>query len=186
MAVQLILETGAGVNEANTYTTVSHADQYLENSGRKAGAWSDAGNSGKQAALIQAFFYMLSRWRGRWKGFPTNQYQGGDWPQREQFYPSGHAIASNEIPDDLEHAQIEYAYAMLNAGLTELAPVPLVDDTGRVVTEATDKVDVLVQTRRYSDKGSASSVGSARSYPIADGLLSHYVTGGAVRDLLRN
>lgn len=186
MAQVFIRETGTGDPNANTYTTVGHADVYLENSGRKAGAWTSAGTAGKQSALVQAWFYMLARWRGKWIGQPTFKAQAGDWPQRGQFYPSNHAVAHNEIPEDIEHAQIEYAYAMVAQAASELAPVPTVDDTGRTVTSKTEKVDVLMEKTDYSDKGGTGrNTDGMRAYPIADGLLSNYVAGGSVTELLR-
>ena len=186
MAIQFTIETGAGISNANSYATVAEADQYLENSGRKAGAWADAGASGKQAALVQAWNYMIARWRGKWKGTPTYEIQAGDWPQRGQFFPSYHAVASNEIPTDIKRSQIEYAYAMLAEGSTELAPVPEYDDSGRTVTEKTEKVDVLMESTKFSEKGGTGrNVDGMRAYPVADGMLSHYVTGGSVQELLR-
>ena len=187
MAQIYIVETGTGDPNANSYSTIGHADVYLENSGRKAGAWTDAGNAGKQAAMVQAWFYMIARWRGKWVGQPTFRLQAGDWPQRGQFYPSNHAVASNEIPEDIEHAQIEYAYAMVAEAASELAPVPVVDDTGRTVIEKTEKVDVLQETTKYSDKGGSNrNTDGMRAYPIADGLVSWWVNSGSVGELKRN
>jgi hypothetical protein len=186
MAQVFIREEGTGDPNANTYSTIGHADAYLENSGRKAGAWADAGTSGKQSAMVQAWFYMIGRWRGKWIGQPTNRLQAGDWPQRGQFYPSHHAVASNEIPEDIEHAQIEYAYAMVAEAASELAPPPTYDDSGRTITQKSEKVDVLSESTSFSEKGgSGRNVDGYRAYPIADGLLSNYVTGGSVHTLLR-
>jgi hypothetical protein len=186
MAHALTVETGTGNPLSNSYVGITQADDYLHDTGRKAGAWSDAGTFGKQTALSQAWYYMLARWRGQWLGQPTFKAQGGDWPQRGQFYPSNHAVATNEIPRDIQNAQIEYAYAMVVDGRSELAPVPVVDDTGRTVTQKQEKVDVLSESTTYSDKGGTGrNQDGMRTYPIADGLLSNYVTGGAVHELLR-
>ena len=75
---------------------------------------------------------------------------------------------------------------MLNGELEELAPVPVYDDTGRTVIEKTEKVDVLQETTKYSEKGGyGRSVDGFRAYPIADALLKPFVTGGASGELLR-
>ena len=185
MAVQFIIEDGTGKTDANPYTNPLHANLYLENSGRKSGVWQDLGSNGQQAALVNAWNYMLARWRGRWNGQPTFKAQAGDWPQRGQFYPSNHAVAHNEIPEEIEHAQIEYAYAFAVGG--ELAPVPEYDDSGRTVTGKTEKVDVLMEQTQFSDKGgSGRNVDGMRAYPIADGLLSWWTESGSSSELKRN
>ena len=185
MAIQFVIETGAGLSNSNSYATVAQANQYLENSGRKD-VWSDFTNNQKQTSLVQAFFYMIARWEGQWLGQQTVKLQAGSWPQRGQFYPSQFAVGSNEIPPQVLNSQIEYAYAMLTAGLTTLAPDPTYDDTGRTVTSKTEKVDVLMEQTQYSEKGgSGRNVDAFRAYPMGDNLLKPFVSGGAVRELLR-
>ncbi len=181
MAIQFVVETGAGLTNANSYVTVAEADQYLENSGRKGGTWGTLGSTSKQAALVSAFFFMLARWNERWRGFPTNEDQAGDWPQRDQVKRSGHAYASNEIAVAVKNAQIEYA--LIEATTPgSLFPNPEYDDTGRVLIESTDKVDVLVETRKYSDK---SNPVTFKKFLMADNLLTHITISGSTTPLLR-
>ena len=187
MAIQFVIETGSGTNTAaNSFATVAEADQYLENSGRKAGVWASAGTAGKQSALIQGAQYMKARWEGFWLGQEKTAIQPLSWPQRGQFYPSNHAVSANEIPVDVQNSQIEYAYSMVVALADTLAPDPTYDDSGRTITAKTEKVDVLMEQTQFSDKGgSGRNVDGFRAYPIADGLLKPFVAGGSVHELLR-
>lgn len=181
MTTGFVVETGAGTPTANTYVSTDDADTYLKNSGRQVGAWDGAGHPGKEAALVKAWYFMLARWQTRWIGFPTFEDQGGDWPQRDQFKKSGHAFASNEIPRDVINSQIEYA--LIEATVpNSLFPNPEFDDTNRSVVAKTDKVDVLTETRQYSDRKNPSTW---RSFPLADNLISYLVVGGSQTELLR-
>ena len=180
-AGSFVVETGAGSPTANSYISVDDADAYLRNSGRKTGGWDSAGHEGKEAALVKAWIYMLARWQTSWKGFPTNEDQAGDWPQRDQLKKSGHTFASNEIPPEVQNSQVEYA---LIEAITpdSLFPNPVYDETNRSVVAKTDKVDVLTESRQFSDRKNPSTW---RSFPLADNLISHLVHGGSQSQLLR-
>lgn len=180
-AGSFVVETGAGLPTANTYISVDDADAYLRNSGRKTGAWDTAGHEGKEAALVKAWIYMLARWQTRWKGFPTNEDQAGDWPQRDQLKKSGHAFASDEIPPEVQNCQIEYALIEATTP-NSLFPNPEYDDTNRAVVAKTDKVDVLTETRQYDSRRNPVTF---RKFPLADHLISHLVIGGSQTPLLR-
>lgn len=180
MAIQFNVETGTGASDSNSYVTVAEADQYLENSGRKTGAWGSAGTAEKQAALISAFVYMFARWSDKWLGFASWEDQSGDWPREHTFKRSGFAYANNEIPPEVKKAQIEYAYIHTNGGGLILNPV--YDDSNRPVTMKLEKVDVLTEQTQFSDKASPQEF---RVYPVADNLIKNLVTGGSQSELLR-
>lgn len=176
-----VVEIGNGSPLSNTYVSTDDADAYLQNSGRKVGDWDGVGHEGKEAALVKAWFFMLARWQTRWRGFPTFEDQAGDWPQRDQFKKSGHAFASNEIPPEVVNSQIEYALIEATTP-NSLFPNPEYDETNRAVVAKTDKVDVLTETRQYSDRKNPTIW---RKFPLADNLIAHLVMGGAQTELLR-
>jgi len=180
MAIQFIVENGTGLFNANSYATVAEADQYLENTGRKAGAWADGGNGGKQAALVTAFVYMFARWSDKWIGIAAYEDMSADWPRREATKKSGYYYDSTEIPREVKEAQIEYAYIHTNGGGLILNPE--YDASNRPVIEKTEKVDVLLETTKFSDKISPATF---RTYPMADNMLKNLVTGGGQFDLMR-
>lgn len=179
MAIEFEVEDGTGKNNATTYVTSAEADQYLENTGRKSGEWAGANN--KLVALNAAFVYMFARWSDLWLGIASNEDQSGDWPRRGVHQRSGFLFAANEIPPEVEKAQIEYAYIHLTQG--GLILYPEYDDTNRAVTGKTDKVGPLEESRQYTD---TSKPETFRKYPVADNLIKNLVAGGAEQPLLRN
>lgn len=178
----LIVETGSGEDPTvNSYISVADAGDLLTRTNRKNGVWADGGAAVQEAALALAFMYMYSRWTDKWLGIASKKDQPGDWPRRDTFKRSGHAYRSTEIPTVVIQAQVEYALIEATTpGI--LFTSPEYDDTGRVVIEKTDKVDVLVETRKFSDR---TQPVTWRKYPIADNLLKHLIESGSVSTMLR-
>ena len=68
----LIIETGVGVRDAQSYTSVSYADSYLIARGRETeNSWSTSTSAIKEAALIAATDYVDKRFFNKFKGFPA-------------------------------------------------------------------------------------------------------------------
>ena len=181
MTIQFVVETGSGSSTANSYVTVAQANQYLENSGRKAGAWDKKGNSGKEEALIRAFYYMIARWAVQWHGIQANEDQTGDWPRRQVFKKSGHAYASTEIAVAVKNSQIEYALIEATNS-SSLFPNPEYSDTSRTQTQKREKVGPIETEDRFSENRAPTTF---RKFPMADNLLKHLVTSGSQSELLR-
>ena len=74
----LIVETGAGLSDADSYISEADATAYLTSIG-KSDAW-DAIDD-KEAALRLATSYLLQRYRGRWLGNRRFITQALDWPR---------------------------------------------------------------------------------------------------------
>lgn len=180
MSVELIVETGAGLDTATSYVTVDEANQYLENTGRKGGDWGALGTSDKSVALNVAFTYMLARWSSRWHGIAANEDQAGDWPRRGVTKRSGHYYDSDEIPEAVKRAQIEYAYVHVAQG--GLFIYPEYDESNRAVTSKSEKVGPLSESKTFSD---SSQPQTFRKYPVADRLLQNLVAGGSQFELQR-
>lgn len=179
----LVVETGSGANPAaNSYISEVDANAYLTNSGRNTGAWKDAGASTRAGYLVLAAQYMASRWNLKWRGVRAQEDQPLDFPRFDTYKRSGFAYDSTEIPVEMQHAQVEYAIAEAN-NPGALFGVPETDSSRRDIVEKTDKVDVLTETRKFS--GSNTPPRTWLKYPIADGLIKHLVSGGAVSELAR-
>lgn len=63
-----IIETGAGVPNANAYASPTFVDAYLSDRNRIADAWQAQSSTRKQQAIVVATSYIDSRWGPRFKG----------------------------------------------------------------------------------------------------------------------
>lgn len=149
----ITVETGAGVDGAESYISVADCDTYHAN--RNATLWTGI-DSVKEAALLKAATYLDGYYRARWKGFQVlPNIQAMEWPR----YNVNPFMSIDVIPQRLKDAQCELALRALTA---ELAA----DATGNIKRE---KVDVL-ETEYF-----ANSV-PKQVYTVVDQLLSDYVT----------
>lgn len=157
----LIVETGAGLANAESYASVAEATAYF--GGRnKADDW-DAVDD-KEAALRNATDYITQTYSGAWSGFRSRTEQALDWPRVDVPWdddPSG-AYPSNAIPAALKRACIELA---LRAGSGNL-----IEDLERETLSET--VDVISVT--YAPGGSRQ-----KRYTVAERLLRPLLNGGS-------
>ena len=172
MAIQFIKEDGTGLDDATVYADLADADQYLENSDRKT-AWRAFSSKERQAALIQGADYIDQTFRNRYKGERFSSAQRLEWPRIKVFDELGvlttpAAGLAGSIPEEIGNASIEYAF---EAASSPLAPTPVLDDTGREVVQARDKVDVLETARTYRD----ISTPKFRKYPRAELVLRRWL-----------
>lgn len=72
-------ETGAGLSDANSYTSVATADAYFTLRGNTT--WSGASTSAKQIALVEASKYITDTYGANWRGSVTSTTQALDWPR---------------------------------------------------------------------------------------------------------
>jgi len=171
MTIQFIKEDGTGLTDATVYADLADADQYLENTDRKA-AWRTFSSKERQAALIQGADYIDQTFRNRYKGERFSSAQRLDWPRNLVFDELGALVPADEIPEDILNASIEYA---LEAAAAPLAPTPVTDETGREVLSTRDKVDVLETARTYRDVGTPKF----KKFPRAELVLRRWLRRGA-------
>ena len=126
-----VVETGAGVPNANSYASVSDADSYVADRGITG--WSTLTNTIKQQALIKATDYLEATYRDAWKGNRITVTQTLSWP-RTNVIIDGFLLDANAIPFAVEYACIEMA---LRASTGET----LIADQGQKVKR--EKIDVI-------------------------------------------
>lgn len=171
MAIQFIKEDGTGLVDATVYADLNDADQYLENSDRKA-AWKAFSSKERQSALIQGADYIDQTFRNRYKGERFSSTQRLEWPRIDVFDELEELVPADEIPEDIANASIEYAFEAASA---PLAPTPAVDETGLTLVSSKDKVDVLETSREYR-KFSSSSF---KKFPRAELVIRRWLNRGA-------
>ena len=119
----LIVETGAGLANAESYISVAGADAY--HAGRLNTAWAALDNTTKEGLLRKAAEYMVGYYRDNWKGQRTGVTQALDWPRYNvelSDVGSGRYVAyvqSNVIPVEVQNA---CAVLALQANSGDLAP----------------------------------------------------------------
>lgn len=145
MAIIFIKEDGTGLDDANVYADLTDADQYLENSDRKD-AWRAFSSKQRQSALIQGADYIDQTYRRRYLGVRFSSTQRLEWPRNDVFDELGVLVLSDEIPEEIGNASIEYAF---EAAAAPLAPTPQFDETGLQIASKFEKVDVLEEKTEY-------------------------------------
>lgn len=156
--MSLVVESGAGLANAESYASVDSADTRLAAMGLTT--WAPLLTAEKEQALRRATQYMLQAYRGRWKGTRLLRAQALDWP-RYGACVDGYSIDSTVVPADVANACIDLAFKAaagdLNADLTRAVKR---EKVGPLETE-------------YESYGSQSV-----QYRAVDQALAPYLTGG--------
>lgn len=115
----LIVETGAGLSNANSYVDTDYADAYLTNKGTPQ-EWTDAADT--DAALIASTQYIDAIYSARWFGYRQLYSQALAWPRINVLDRDGFIVTG--VPRKLKEATVEIAIKILQ-GL-------VVDNTGTI------------------------------------------------------
>lgn len=167
-ADDLVIETGYGLDDANSYITADEFLAYIDQRNLSVSASSD--HDLIAGLLIGAKDYLEGK-RNCYKGEKATQAQALQWP-RVNVVIDNFCFSSEEIPQQLKDAQARIAYDLDANSLSEASPTLLPNDTGAIVKE---KVDVLEV--QYANP-SASSQRSSPRYAEADSLLQPLCKGG--------
>ena len=158
-----VVETGAGLANANSLASVAAADAYVADRGITG--WTALTNQVKEQALIRATDFLEATYRNAWRGFRNTETQALSWP-RYDLYVDMFLVDSNIVPAAVVRATIEMA-------LRASTDATLIEDQGRVITR--ERVDVL--ETEYSEFGPRNT-----SYTAVARMLSPYTnssSGGA-------
>ena len=113
----LIVETGSGLPDANSYASVAFVDDYFLYRSNPT-TWTDATTADKEQALRMATFYISERYGNRWRGVIDSDTQALDWPRSGVVDgDTGLYYDNDEMPKRLLHATAEIALRYL-AGTT--------------------------------------------------------------------
>jgi hypothetical protein len=126
----LVVETGQGGADSESYASVAFADQYHEQ--RANVAWAGLTEPQKEAYLRRATEYMLGVYRQRWKGARATATQALDWPRMDVEIDT-YSVPAGSVPVEVRKA---CAILALKAIKGELDP----DPTAAIKRK---KVDVL-------------------------------------------
>jgi len=159
--MSLIVETGTGAIDSESYISV--ADSIIYHNNRGNATWSTITTAQQEQALRRATDYIEQVYRLKWQGRRVTELQALSFPRYEVLRADGYYYYDYDIvPNEVKSACAEMA---LKAAQGELAP----DLTQGVVRE---KVDVLeIEYDKYSPQ-------FAR-YRAIDNLLAPLLTMGS-------
>ena len=142
-----IVETGSGVSNATSFTSVAYADAYHDD--RNNAAWAGLSTDVKQGLLIQATDYLHNAAVYPWKGKPATTSQALAWPRTGVTETYGNPVASNVVPDKVQQATADLA---LIANTQTLQPVAATAAAG----VKRRKVDVI-EIEYFQDAATSSN-----------------------------
>lgn len=154
----LVVETGAGAANSESYISVANADARQTALGNAA--WTGA-TAVKEAALRNATIYMTGAYRSRWAGYRITASQALDWP-RVGVLVDYWSVASDIVPTEVANACADLAVKALTGELAS--------DLERGIVR--EKVGPLeTEYDRYSPQ--------AKRYPAIDRMLAPYLVGSS-------
>lgn len=158
----LIVETGQGVADANSYIELTYADTY--HSVRGNADWAAASEAARTAALIRATEGIDAKYAEQWLGVKAKSGQSLAWPRAKVIDTTqpivtseGESIAVDSIPKALKQATAEVA-------LIELTTRFVQRTVSRDNLVKREKVDVI-ETEYFAGAPSVTL------YPHVDALL---------------
>lgn len=151
-----VVETGAGLANANSYASVADADAYVADRG--IAGWAALSSTVKQQSLIRGTDYLEQTYRDAWKGYRVTSTQALSWPRSDVIVDT-FPVAANIVPTAVVRACIEMALRASDGD-------ELIADLGQQVVR--ERVDVI--ETEYAQYGSPSA-----KYPAVNRLLIPYV-----------
>ena len=108
--VDMIVETGAGVANANAYDTLENVSLYHANHGNTDWLQSASPTDEQEAAIIRASAYLDRKYGSRYPGTKMNgRAQSLGWPRKDATDANGETIEDDEVPNEVKKAVAEAA-----------------------------------------------------------------------------
>lgn len=172
--MSLIVETGSGLENAESYCSVADADSYHAKHGNAA--WGTLATGDKEIALRRATAYMQQAYSQRWDGWRSTIGQALDWPRSEvrrrdapQGYGNVYGFVTSYYPSDAIPAEIVSACAMLALQSRTADLLPNIEPA--VAAESVGPISVT-----YVNGGT-----SLTRYTAVEYLLAKFFSSGAGR-----
>jgi hypothetical protein len=150
--MSLIVETGAGLANAESLCSIDDADAYHLSMGNDA--WSNLDDDGKEVHLRRATMYMQQEYHDEWMGLRAQFTQALDWP-RQGIVLCDEIIQFNVIPKEVKAACCELALRSisgpLRADLTQgvvrkqIGPIRIDYDKTSPLAKRYPFIDAMVQ-----------------------------------------
>lgn len=112
----MALDATVGGVSANSFLTVSRANLLVQEGRVDDSEWSDAGESKRAAALVEATQLLSASFE--WNGSRTDSTQALPWP-RKSVVVDGVTVDSSTIPRAIEEAVLDIAFRALKNSDTQ-------------------------------------------------------------------
>jgi hypothetical protein len=173
----MIVETGAGVAGANSYTTVAFIQAYFDDRGGNT-AWDAlATDADREFILIKATDYIEKRFSEKWLGDKNDNTNELSWPRHNVYDRHFRLLYTNtEIPPELQKAVGEYAVRAITAAL-----IADPSTQGLEVEEVEKKIGPIEKREKFMKGGGLRQRSSLvrdsvfKEYPAADLLLEKFL-----------
>lgn len=106
--MSLVVETGSGLTNADSYISLADANSYVAGHGNTS-SWSAAADDEKEEALRLGTQYIDLKYGGRFAGVRGSRDQALNWPRSAVIDIAGYSYDSDEIPVCLKQAVVEAA-----------------------------------------------------------------------------
>ncbi len=140
--VNLIVENGGGLPNANAYIDVAFADQWHDDRGHDW--WATLSDDKKAQSIIKATFYMEQRFKKRYRGLRQQVEQALGWPRIGAFDDDSFLLFA--VPSQIMWACAEYA--LRAAWYKTLAPDPIrhapSEDFSQPPPSDPDHIDIII------------------------------------------
>lgn len=163
--MSFVVETGAGLVDANAYSSVASFKSYHDDRGQDYSAYADVDI---EHAIVLASDYLDFRFE--FIGARLNASQSKEWPRIGACYLDGRQAMN--VPAEIFEACCEYA---LRALVSPLAPDPRPDPSGGRVLSTTKTVGPITSSQTFANAGSLSSM---PPYPAVDARLRELINSG--------
>lgn len=158
----IVVETGSGVVNAESYVSVEEADSYFARFANTV--WSGKTTEQKETALKVASAYADSRWGARISAEPLKPEQRLSLPAKGLYSPHGAAVSG--IPVKWKQAVMEYALQSFSGDLWKTATQA--DVSGKIKSERVTVGPITTKTDFAVPIGQAAQF---NNYPKADALV---------------
>ncbi len=162
--MELVVETGAGIPNANSWVDLDFADLYHASLGNKA--WANASGEDRTALLLKATLSVIvPRYAGRWKGEIAFESQSLPWPRRWYHDDEDRWVSAAFVPSEVQFLQCEVALNML-----ENPDFDKPKERGIVISS--EKIGPITTTLQYDPKAPealSSPKVSRLARPLLDG-----------------
>ena len=151
MVATFVVETGAGITNANAYATEAQVDQYHDNYGAPV-AWTGlAAGTVREHHIREATQYLEAVYGLRWHGERSNRLQALDWPRRSINDADGYTIDSDSMPTELIEVTSIMALKSAEGAAATPATTLIPDLTDSGTEEATlVKVGPITKSVKFS------------------------------------
>lgn len=113
--MSLLVETGTGASNSESYASVANADSYHSNRG--CAPWATLTTAQKEEALRRSTDYIEQVYGQYWQGAQVNETQALSFP-RSGVVVNGYTLGYTSIPARLINATCELAYKAASGNLS--------------------------------------------------------------------